>query len=158
MTEKESLQVAQKIAQEFFSKMTFEVELSVSSTGEKMLFLEINTPDARVLIGERGQTLVEIQQLLNRIVKKQLSEEAIFLDLDINRYKSNKMQHLADLARFMANEAVLIGKEKILEPMPAFERRAIHLELSTRPDIETESIGEGEERRVIIRPLSFLGK
>ncbi|MCX6790709.1 MAG: hypothetical protein NTV62_00755 [Candidatus Gribaldobacteria bacterium] len=157
MIEKESSQTAQKIAQEFFSKMTFEVELNVSPVGENALLLEINTPDARALIGERGQTLAEIQQLLNRIVKKQL-EEAVFLDLDINGYKSNKMRQLSDLARLVADEAVLIGQAKTLDPMTAFERRMIHLELSTRSDIETESIGEGEERRVIIRPLSFLGK
>ena len=52
----------------------------------------------------------------------------------------------------MADEVVLTKKEKILSPMPAYERRIIHLELAERKDVSTESIDQGLERKVVIRP------
>ncbi len=72
--------------------------------------------------------------------------------MDINDYKKKKIQYLKELAKSIAEEVVLTQKEKILSPMPAYERRVIHLELSERKDIATESIGKEPERRVIIRP------
>ncbi|MDD5146202.1 MAG: hypothetical protein PHN39_00405 [Candidatus Pacebacteria bacterium] len=154
MADQDIIKTAEKLIQDFFNKMTFSVETNLSLGDDKTLILEANTPEARVLIGERGQTLVEIQQLLNRIIKKQL-EEAVYLDLDINRYKANKVKYLMDIAHTAADEVALIGREKVLDPMSAFERRVVHLELSRRPDIQTESMGEEPERRIVIRPISF---
>jgi len=56
------------------------------------------------------------------------------------------------LAKEIADEVALTKKEKILPPMPAYERRIIHLELAQRPDVTTQSIGQEPERRVVIKP------
>lgn len=156
MLAKELLIIAEKIAQDFFDKMTFVVDLNLSPSSEDVIIIEVDTNEAQLLIGQQGKTLLEIQQLLGRIMRKQL-EGASRVDLDINRYKSDKSRYLVELARISADEVALVGREKILAPMTALERRLVHIGLSSRSDIATESIGEEPERRIVIRPASFLG-
>jgi len=153
MFEQQHIKTAEKIVQDFFQKMTFPVTVRVSPIEEEgVLFLEISSDDAQVLIGQQGKTLMEIQQLLGRIIKKQL-ETMAHLDMDINRYKANKTRYLAEMAHAAADEVVLVGLEKVLEPMNAFERRIVHAELSQRGDVATESMGEEPSRMVVIRPM-----
>jgi spoIIIJ-associated protein len=135
---------------EFFSKMGFEVELKISRK-EDVFKVDVQTKEFQDLIGEKGKTLFEIQHLLNAILKKKMGEE-IFLDLDIGGYKEKKIKYLKELARSVADEVALTKKERILEPMPAYERRIIHLELASRSDVTTESIGKEPKRRVVIKP------
>jgi spoIIIJ-associated protein len=59
---------------------------------------------------------------------------------------------LKEMARSATEEVVLTKKEKILPPMPAYERRIIHLELADNSNITTESVGQEPERRIVIRP------
>jgi spoIIIJ-associated protein len=140
----------EKRIKEFFSKMGFEVETEISRI-DKTFKVNVKTKDYQELIGEKGKTLLEIQHLLNAIFKKEIGEE-FFLDLDIEGYKEKKIKYLKELARSVADEVALTKKERILEPMPAYERRIIHLELASRPDVTTESIGKEPKRRVVIKP------
>jgi len=140
----------EKRIKEFFSKMGFEVETEISRI-DKTFKVNVKTKDYQELIGERGKTLLEIQHLLNAIFKKEIGEE-FFLDLDVEGYKEKKIKYLKELARSVADEVALTKKERILEPMPAYERRIIHLELASRPDVTTESIGKEPKRRVVIKP------
>jgi len=153
----------EKIKQEvlkFFEKMGFSMEndISIKQTKENTVSLNLTTQDPQILIGKDGQTLIDIQHLLKRILGKALyredeEKEHIFIDFDINSYKQRKGEYLKDLANSIADEVVLSKKEKILNPMSSYERRIIHLELSGREDIETKSIGEEPMRKIIIRPL-----
>ncbi len=140
-----------KIVEEFFGKMTFEAEIEVGEIKENTLPLDLKTEEPQILIGEQGRTLNEIQKILGKILRKKLGEQ-IFLDLDINQYKKNKMVYLKETAQSAANEVALSKEEKTLPPMSSYERRIVHLELSQREDIATESIGEEPERRVVIKP------
>jgi spoIIIJ-associated protein len=140
----------EKRIKEFFSKMGFEVETEISRI-DKTFKVNVKTKDYQELIGEKGKTLLEIQHLLNAIFKKEMGEE-FFLDLDIEGYKEKKIKYLKELARSVADEVALTKKERILEPMPAYERRIIHLELASRSDVTTESIGKEPKRRVVIKP------
>jgi spoIIIJ-associated protein len=140
----------EKEVKEFFSKMGFEVELKISTT-ESSFKIDVKTKEFQALIGEKGRTLLELQHLLNAILKKKINNE-IFVDLDIAGYKERKIKYLRELAKAVADEVALTKKEKILEPMPAYERRIIHLELASRSDVTTESIGKEPNRRVIIKP------
>jgi len=146
----ELIEKIKKEAKEFFSKLGFEVEIKVSKA-ESAFRVNVETKQFQELIGEKGKTLLEIQHLLNAILKKKMGQE-IFIDLDVGGYKERKIKYLKELARSVADEVALTKKEKILEPMPAYERRIIHLELASRPDVTTESIGKEPKRRVIIKP------
>ena len=149
----ENLQKIKEITDEFFESTSFDVEAEVLSFQEKTIPIKIKTNEPKVLIGQNGQTLVEIQRLLKAILKKQIPEE-FYIDLDINDYKKKKLAYLKETARELADEVALTKKENILAPMPAYERRIIHLELAGREDITTESIGQEPDRRVVIRPCS----
>jgi len=144
------LEEIKKITQEFFQKTTFEVEIEFLLL-KTTLSINLKTKEPQILIGEGGQTLNEIQHLLKVILKRKI-KESFFIDLDINDYKKKKAEYLKELAHSVADEVVLIKKEKSLPPMPARERRVIHLALASRSDITTQSLGQEPKRRVMIRP------
>jgi len=146
-----NLQEVRDIIKRFFEKTGFETEVQILELKEKTIPVKIKTEDPKVLIGQNGQTLAEIQHLLKAMLSHQIPEQ-FYLDLDINEYKEKKIEYLKETARDLADTVSLTKKEKILSPMPAYERRIIHLELSNRPDIKTESIGQGIERRITIKP------
>lgn len=145
------LKEIKKIVQEFFKKTGFEIEIVFFNLENNTILIKIKVEEPKVLIGQNGQTLVEIQHLLKAIVSRKISER-FYIDLDINNYKEKKIEYLKETAREIADEVSLTKKEKILYPMPAYERRIIHLELADRKDITTESIGQEPERRIIIKP------
>ncbi len=140
-----------KTIQEFFKKTSFEVETEVLSLEDKTIPIKLKTEEPKILIGQNGQTLAEIQHLLKAILSRQIQEQ-FYIDLDINDYKKKKIEYLKETAKELADEVSLGKKEKMLTPMPAYERRIIHLELADRKDIATESIGREPERKVVIRP------
>jgi spoIIIJ-associated protein len=153
MINQNNLKKIKEIAEEFFKKMTFEVEIDLFPQRDQTILINLKTEEPQILIGERGETLLEIQHLLKTILKRKLNiEEPFYLDLDINDYKKKKITYLKEMARSVAEEVVLTKKEKILPPMPAYERRIIHLELADNPNITTESIGQEPERKVVIKP------
>jgi len=139
------------IVKEFFEKMGISVVIEVKESKDETLPIDIKTEEPQILIGEKGQTLVEIQRLLKVILKRKIDKN-FYIDLDINGYKKKKIEYLRQLARSVADDVALTKKEKALSPMPAYERRIIHLELAERKNITTESVGRDPERRVIIRP------
>ena len=155
MIEKEDIKKIKEIAEEFFEKMTIsalKIEAGSSDTGTgDVIDLDIKLDEPQILIGEKGQTLFEIQRLLKTVLNKKL-QKIFYLNLDINDYKKKKIEYLKNLAKGLADEVALNKEEKVLFPMPAYERRVIHAELSQRTDIITESQGEGQDRHIIIKP------
>ena len=165
MLNQNNLKKIKEITEGFFKKMTFEMEIifppqkdyNPSATPkEKRIYtlpIELETEEPQILIGEKGETLLEIQHLLKAILKRKAGiEENFYIDLDINDYKKKKIAYLKEMARSAAEEVVLTKKEKILPPMPAYERRIIHMELADNPNIVTESVDQEPERKVAIRP------
>ena len=148
------LKIIKETTKEFFKKTTFDVEIEFLPQKDQTLPLDLKTDNPQILIGEGGQTLIEIQHLLKIILKRKIGDtvEPFYIDLDINGYKEKKIEYLKESAKSVADEVALTKKEKSLASMPAYERRIIHLELADRQDIATESIGQEPERRVVVRP------
>lgn len=151
MLSQTDLEKIKNTVKEFFEKTTFETEIEFLPLKDETLQINLKTKEPQILIGGGGQTLVEIQHLLKVILKRKIKEN-FYIDLDINDYKKKKIEYLKELARSIADEVALTKKEKILPPMSAYERRIIHLELSERSNIKTESVGEEPERSVVIEP------
>ena len=133
------------------------VEGSVTSQAEAVaggtssVTLNITGDDLGILIGRRGQTLSSLQYLVRLIVSNQTkSRESIVIDIE--GYKQRRYQALEDFARQMAEQVKVRGKPYACEPMSSFERRIIHVTLAGHPDVTTESVGEGEARKVVILP------
>jgi len=140
-----------RAVKEFFEKADFEVEIKVLPAEDSAIFVKIKTEEPKVLIGQGGQTLMEIQRLLKAVLRRRIGE-GFYLNIDINDYKKKKEDYLKEIARSLADEVALDQKEKALDPMPAFERRIIHMALSDRSDVVAESAGEEPDRRIVIKP------
>lgn len=104
-----------------------------------------------LLIGRRGETLSSLQYLINTIVAR-TGEDAPVYGIDIEGYRRRREQTLVDLAREIAQEVRETGDVITLEPMPASERRIVHLALEQEPGVRTESVGSGDRRQVEVLP------
>jgi spoIIIJ-associated protein len=157
--EKESL--LKKIAEEILQKMTFEnFEISVDSSSDpegENFVINIETAESNLLIGQYGVTLSALQHVLRLLVRRQTEERFRFL-ADVNHYLRAKTDSLAELAIESAGQVIRDKKPVVLRPMSAYERRLVHLELAGNENVKTESIGEGEDRKVVIRPVGELEK
>ncbi len=151
MLNKEDKEKIEKVIKDFFKKMTWEESPENIEIRDNIVSFELDTATPEILIGRNGQILTNIQYLLSKILNKQ-SEEKIFVDFDINHYKKKKTDYLKELAKNTADEVALTERERVLPAMTPFERRIIHLALSGREDVKTESVGKEPERRVVIKP------
>ena len=154
MLNQEELEIIKKTANEFFDKMGYSVETEASSIerdNEDVLEINIKTPEAQNLIGKQGLVLADIQLLLRKVIKNKTNKE-MYVSLDIDNYKKNKEDYLRDVAESIADEVARTGRDKEMPFTSSFDRRIIHTELAKRSDVYTESHGEGEERKVIVKP------
>jgi len=150
MINSSDLDTIKELTHQFFQVIGVEVEGDVSLAPPETICIDIETEEAPLLIGENGQTLLEIQNLLKKIFTTQVQKH-LFVDVDINDYKEKKKRHLRNLAKTVADRVALIKEEEALDSMFAWERRVIHLTLADRKDVETESIGQEPNRRVVIK-------
>ena len=146
--------------EEFLQKMSFkdtfiEVEKGVKNVkdlGEiAVISVNLQTKEPQILIGQNGQTLFEMQRLLKIILNKKYQNHS-YLELDINYYKSKKIDYLKKVARDSADEVVSSQEKKSLVPMSSHERRIVHAELAQRGDVVTESQSDGTDRYIVISP------
>ncbi|MFC1988001.1 RNA-binding cell elongation regulator Jag/EloR [Chloroflexota bacterium] len=119
-------------------------------TGASVAF-DINGDDLGILIGRRGQTLACLQYIVRLIVGNQTKTWAP-IGIDVEGYKQRRYRTLQTFARNVAEQVKASGKLFALEPMPAYERRIIHLALADHPDVTTQSIGQGDSRKIVILP------
>jgi len=150
-----------KITTEILQKMTFEnFEINIASKGNaegESFIINIETPESSLLIGQYGVTLAALQHVLRLLVRRQAEERFSFL-ADVNHYLQTKTDSLSELTIESAKQAIRDKKPVVLRPMSAYERRLVHIELAGNENIKTESIGEGEDRRVMIRPVGEFEK
>jgi spoIIIJ-associated protein len=150
--------VAADVVQSLLEKMNVEATIDVSIsppddlTGRRIPVLNISGDDLGLLIGARGETLDALQHLSRLMVGHRIRQRAYFV-IDVEGYRERREQALARMAERMGKKAVDRGTPVTLEPMPAYERRIIHMTLREDPLVRTESTGEGDRRRVRIYPL-----
>jgi spoIIIJ-associated protein len=113
----------------------------------------IEGEDLGILIGRRGQTLASLQHVVRLIMAHQMQAK-IPIVIDVEGYKRRRCEGLRALARRLAEQVKTRRMPFTMEPMPAFDRRIIHLALAGHPDVTTESTGVGEARKVVILPRS----
>lgn len=136
----------------FFDTATFKADDVNISFRENVFMICLKMNDPKILIGEKGQTLSEIQHLLRLLLRKKMGDD-IFIEIDINDYKEKKKRALQDIVKDVADEVVFYKKEKVLPRMNPYERRIVHMALKERNDVQTESIGEGFSRKVVVKPI-----
>ena len=113
------------------------------------LALNIEGDDLGILIGRRGQTLASLEHITKLMVAGRL-KAWLPLRVDVGGYKKRRRDSLQRLALYLAEQVRSSHRAITMEPMPADERRIVHLTLADNPEVTTHSIGEGESRKVVI--------
>lgn len=118
-----------------------------------MLWCMIETPDSRFMIGRDGETLRSLNHLIQKMLEKGNEEESVRNNvfIDINGYQKKRFDTLKSTAHMLAERARYFKSRIEVDPMPAYERRIIHMFLEGQKDVKTESEGFGANRRVIIK-------
>jgi spoIIIJ-associated protein len=153
--EEQSLKVAAQVVRDLLERMKVNAHVSAhylepeDSKDQQVVMVEIQGDDLSILIGRRSETLNSLQYITSLIVCKELGKWTPIM-IDVQGYRSRRERQLRQLARRMADQAIHTGRRQVLEPMPANERRLIHLELRDHPQVMTESIGEEPGRKVTI--------
>lgn len=119
--------------------------------------LQVAGEDAGLLIGRGGETLRALQLLTNLIATQGAPNRAHVM-VDVERYRERRGEALRRLARRIGDRVAASGRPFMLEPMSAYERRLIHIALADDPRVTTESLGEGEDRKVNVRPQQGQGQ
>lgn len=117
--------------------------------------VSVNRDDSKLLIGQHGATLSALQHLVQMLAKRKSSEYEGF-SIDVNEYWKGKQSLLERDAEEAAHQAIASGRPVHLRPMLSYERKIIHLTLSTNDKVATESFGKGEERKVVVKPAAIL--
>lgn len=148
----QSTQVALATVKELLERMGVQAQVTVrESQKDEPFTVNISGEDLSILIGPRGETLNALQYIARLIASRELLRWAAFF-LDVEGYRQRRAKELQDLAYRMAERAALTKQPLVLEPMPAYERRIIHIALRDHPLATTQSVGQGEHRRVTILP------
>lgn len=151
------LTVAQEFLQELLDRMDLPASIEAAKEppaddeDEETYYFNIAGDDLSLLIGRRGETLDAIQYLV-RLVVNQRTHSWPHIEIDVEHYKKRRERGLRRMAEQMAAQAVSEHRTMVLEAMSARDRRIIHLTLRDRTDVTTQSIGEGENRKVTIIP------
>lgn len=159
--EKENMpveKIAEECVRDLLEKMGFDGKISVEKSVEEdriRIAVNIEAEDSNFLIGQYGANLEAFQHLARVMVRKNV-EEKIDLMVDVNAYRKEKTDSIIKLARNLAEEALSENRAVALRPMSSYERRLVHMELSQNEKIKTESVGEGDDRKVVIRPTSLV--
>ncbi|MFH1840911.1 MAG: R3H domain-containing nucleic acid-binding protein [Candidatus Shapirobacteria bacterium] len=113
--------------------------------------VKIETEDSGILIGHHGETLAAVQLLLGQIVQRQTGEWVRIM-VDVGNYRARREEAVKEIALTAVKQVEATGQACALPPMPANERRVVHLTLVEHPKVQTVSEGEGSWRRVIVQP------
>ncbi len=154
----DTLSPREKIALEaktLLQMMGFEATVAVSERllpDERVEYIcELMVQDGQqLLIGQHGVNLQALLHLLRTLIRKHVPARSI-LSLDVNHYFAEKKNFLEQETLRSVKEVVETGLPLSLRPMVAFERKLIHALLADHPQVTTESVGSGEDRKILIR-------
>jgi spoIIIJ-associated protein len=148
LAEKDVAQVVAEVLDTLLGLLDIAGKVEVLSD-EIPLALDVKGDDLGILIGRRGQTLASLEYITKLIVARRLNAW-LPLRLDVAGYKKRRCDSLQRLALYLAEQVKSRRNAITMEPMPADERRIVHLTLADNPDVTTQSIGEGESRKVVV--------
>lgn len=142
------------LTRNFLDQLGFgdEVTVSVNFLAEDNLYnIALSSPNPTLLIGYHGDTLSSLQMLMSQHLFVDTGEW-LSLSVNVNDYRERRESSLKTMADSVVERVIETGQAHTLPPMPANERRLIHVYLSEHPSVATESTGEGRMRCIVIAP------
>lgn len=149
------VEMVRSLADGIMKHMEFPAEVAAEKT-KHGIRVAIQAGDRdQYLIGPDGETLAALQHILGRMIRAKMPDDAPpRLEVDVAGYRDRQVEALREMARGLIAEAKDSGEEVTTDPLPASERRIVHLEVAEVPGMETVTIGDGYYKRVVIRRAS----
>lgn len=143
-----------EVLESILSMLSLEGSFEVEEKDEGV-FVSIDASEPGRLIGRDGQTLQALQFIINQIILRELKDDSIQkrVILDVSGWRHGKEEDLSRRAKSWAQQVLDEGKPLELDPMPAWQRRVIHMTVQDMDGVESESVGEGLERHLVISPV-----
>lgn len=126
------------------------VDIVEDSITNRTIFV-IKSPESGLLIGDKGDNFHALTHLIKRMICKGDENVSSQFAIDVNDYQSSMVEGIKMKALMLANRVRDLKSNVEMEPMSSYERLVVHGALTDQPGIKTESIGEGKERRVVIK-------
>jgi spoIIIJ-associated protein len=150
------LESAEDVVSKLIHHLGLEAQVSAhydeSSREDRLVIhVDVRGDDLTALIGRRAETLNAFQHVASLIVGK-ATDKWVQLNIDVEGYRSRREKQVRQMASRMADQVAKTGRKATMEPMPASERRIVHIELRSHPAVTTESTGEEPYRKVVILP------
>lgn len=140
---------ASQFLYDVFDKMNLAAEIAVAEDEESVL-LKVKGKDIGIIIGRRGETLDSLQYLASLVINKDKGNYKRVV-IDVENYRQKREDTLVKLANRLADKVAKYKKSITLEPMNPYERRIIHSTLQNNRYVETYSVGEEPNRKVVIK-------
>ncbi len=147
----EDTQTVQHIAEDLLAKLEIAGSVAVTTDETGAFRVGIETEETGLLIGHHGKTLESLQLILGILVSKSLGRW-VKAYVNVGDYREKREETLMHMAQRAADRALALGRPVELARLTPSERRIIHLTLSGDERIETESVGEGDERTLLVKP------
>ena len=153
MVLEEEVEIAKQLMVGLLQRLGIETEVE-GSIKEGDLYLDVKSDEGGILIGKHGRTLESLQVLINRMVNKQ-TKKPFRIILDVADYKKRRAESLKKMAGRLGENAKRTGKGITIGPYIAHDRRIIHIALKEDPSLKTESLGEGDWKKIKIIPTKM---
>lgn len=147
---KDELTQIRKIAVDLLERLGITGEVEVNDTDETVDVL-VKTEETGIIIGYHGEVLDSLQLVLSLMVSQSLGRFQR-LTLEVGDYKKNRSEYLEKLAMQVKEKVIREGREHAVSSLRPWERRVMHMLLKDDPDVTSESVGEGRDRVLIIKP------
>lgn len=140
----------EEVLETVLTKLELDKEFNLT-VNEENLEIVLKTQDTGIVIGKRGEVLDSLQTLLSVIFSRKTGK-FIPVSLEVGDYRKNRTDWLFNLAENIKEQVLNEGREIALPNLKPWERRIVHLKFQDDKEVVTESIGEGQERTLVIRP------
>lgn len=131
-------------------EFTIETEMKEEADSKKYLWVIIKGEDVSEIIGYHGKVLESLQTIIALFLDEDLKKEECGVIIEVNSYREDRAKYIESVAKRAIMEVQELKQDMELTPMKSFERRVVHM-VAKADGLETESVGNGEERRVIIK-------
>ncbi|MBU1557627.1 KH domain-containing protein [Patescibacteria group bacterium] len=150
----EENQKIKELIEEFLKKLTVNFEeITICDDGNNNFRFAIKSEDSGILIGSEGKNIKALNSIIKQIVRKNNNDnkDCINFFVDVNDYQTKNIDRIKSKAVETAEKAIAFKRDVEMEPMTSFERLIVHSTLADRDNIETESAGERNFRKVVIK-------
>lgn len=148
--DKKEEKIIKETIEEFLKLLTIEASFDFSQKEEGVEII-LDTQDTALVIGYHGENLEALQLLLSLIISKKL-KRFIRVSVEVGDYKKNRTEYLERLASQTKEKVISENKEYSLSALKPWERRIIHMYLKDDEYVVSESVGEGKERTLVVKP------